>query len=79
MLAKFLIILALIFIIGSLGSALIYLLSHKDGGQRTYQALTWRIALSIGLFICLIIAGKLGIIQPNSLGQSSTPVVSNKP
>lgn len=70
MFAKFLIILTLILIIGSLGSALIYLLTHKDNGQRTLQALIWRIALSIGLFICLIVAGKLGFIQPHSLGQN---------
>lgn len=79
MFAKFLIILALILIVGSLASALMHLLAHRDGGMRTYQALTWRIALSIVLFICLIIAGKLGFIQPNSLGQSATPSIPNKP
>lgn len=62
MLSKILIVLMLLFIIGSLFSALFYLIKDKGQGDRTAKALTLRISLSIGLFILLLISFKLGLI-----------------
>ncbi|PPD12717.1 MAG: twin transmembrane helix small protein [Methylophilus methylotrophus] len=55
-------ILILIVIIGSLFSALLFLLKDKRGSDRTVKALTMRIGLSIFLFIALIIAAHFGYI-----------------
>ncbi len=62
MLIKIFVILMLLLIVGSLFSALTFL--YKDGGQgtRTVKALTVRIALSIILFICLMLGYYFGII-----------------
>ena len=62
MLTKVIVVLTLIIIVGSLFSALFFLAKDKTGGDRTVKALTIRISLSIGLFILLLIAGKLGLI-----------------
>ncbi len=62
MLTKVIVVLTLIAIVGSLFSALFFLAKDKTGGDRTVKALTIRISLSIGLFILLLIAGKLGLI-----------------
>ncbi|WP_405225148.1 twin transmembrane helix small protein [Lentisalinibacter sediminis] len=63
---KLLVILILGGIIASLGSGLFYLVSDKDGSGRLVKALTWRIGLSVVLFIFLIVAGLNGWIAPNA-------------
>jgi hypothetical protein len=65
MLLKLFIIAALLLIIGSLFSALFYLMKDKGQGKRTVKALTLRISLSLGLFLLLMIGYYTGIIgQP---------------
>jgi hypothetical protein len=63
---KLLVILILGGIIASLGSGLFYLVSDKDGSGRLVKALTWRIGLSVVLFLFLIVAGLNGWIAPNA-------------
>jgi hypothetical protein len=63
---KILIVVFLITIIYSLGSALIFLVRDHGEGGRTVKRLTWRIALSLVLFISLWVAYQLGWIEPNS-------------
>jgi hypothetical protein len=63
---KLLVILILGGIIASLGSGLFYLVSDRDGSGRLVKALTWRIGLSVALFILLIVAGLNGWIAPNT-------------
>ncbi|HWU66640.1 MAG TPA: twin transmembrane helix small protein [Methylophilus sp.] len=55
-------ILILITIIGSLFSALLFLLKDKRGSERTVKALTMRIGLSIFLFLALVIAAHFGYV-----------------
>ncbi len=50
-------------IVASLGSAYYYLLKDKSGTNRTVNALTVRIGLSVALFVFLLIANQLGWIQ----------------
>jgi hypothetical protein len=50
-------------ILASLGSALFYLMRDKGGSNRTVNALTWRIGLSVVLFLLLLLANYLGWIQ----------------
>lgn len=62
---KVLIILFIILILYSLGSALVFLVKDHGEGDRTVKRLTWRIALSIVLFLFLWAAHQMGWIEPN--------------
>ncbi len=63
MLVKILIVMVLLVIIGSLFSALFFLMKNKgENDDRTVKALTLRIGLSISLFLALVIAGYFGLI-----------------
>lgn len=62
MVAKILIVLTLLVIVGSLFSALFFLFKDKSGSDRTVKALTFRIGLSITLFILLLLSYRLGFI-----------------
>lgn len=64
---KILIVLVLLIIVGSLGSALYFLLKDRARSPRTVQALTVRIGLSIGLFMLLLIAFGTGLIKPHGI------------
>jgi hypothetical protein len=61
---RILIYLVLALILLSLGSALVYLVRDRGDGERAIRALTWRIGLSIGLFIMLMAGHYLGLIDP---------------
>ncbi|MES2216839.1 MAG: twin transmembrane helix small protein [Pseudomonadota bacterium] len=68
MLVKAIIILFLLIILYSLGSALFYLVRDKGkDNNRVAMALTWRIGLSMLLFILLFIAFSLGWIAPHGI------------
>ena len=58
---------AFVLIIGSLASALFFIMKDKGESDRTVQALAVRVGLSITLFILILIAYKLGWIQPTGL------------
>lgn len=62
MLIKLLIIATLLLIVGSLFSALFYLMKDKGQGQRTVKALTVRISLSLALFLLLMLGYYTGVI-----------------
>lgn len=64
---KIIIILFLLVIVGSLGSALFYLVRDKGGSTRTVKALTLRIGLSVTLFILLMLGYYFGIIPKQGL------------
>ena len=65
---KIVILLILIVIVLSLGSALYYLVTDREKSAKTVKALTWRIGLSIGLFFLLLLAFGSGVIKPHSFG-----------
>jgi hypothetical protein len=62
---KILIIVFLITILYSLGSALVFLVKDHGEGDRTVKRLTWRIGLSMVLFLFLWAAYQMGWIEPN--------------
>ncbi len=66
MIIKILIIVFLLTILYSLGSSLIFLVRDKGGGDRTVKRLTWRIGLSLVLFIMLWAAYEAGWIEESS-------------
>ena len=59
---KILVILFLVSIVGSLFSALYYLVRDKGRGERTVKALTVRITLSVMLFALLMLGYYFGFI-----------------
>ena len=61
---KIFIIIGLLLIIYSLGSALIFLVKDHGEGDRTVKRLTWRISLSLVLLLFLWLAYYLGWIEP---------------
>lgn len=79
MLIKILIVVTLVAIIISLGSAMLFLVKDKGHTERTAKALTIRIALSVTLFALLmlgIFTGHIkphGIYPPNAGNQSTQP------
>ena len=64
---KVIVVLFLIFIVYSLGSALYYLIHDEDNSTRMVKALTWRIGLSLLLFVILMIAFAMGWLVPHQL------------
>jgi cytochrome b561 len=66
-LARLFIIAVLIAIVWSLGSAMFQLSRGKGDSGKMLRALTWRISLSVGLFLLLIVAWRMGFIRPHGL------------
>ncbi|QYF94417.1 twin transmembrane helix small protein [Massilia sp. PAMC28688] len=64
---KILVAIAFIMILGSLGSALFFLMRDKGKSNRTVQALALRVGLSITLFLLILAAHYLGWIEPTGI------------
>jgi len=71
---KLLVALAFLAIIASLGAALFFMMrgtgNDRQRGKHMARALALRVGLSIVLFLCLLLAWKLGYIQPTGLPAS---------
>lgn len=68
------IVVALLAIIASLGSGLVFLIRDRSQTRRTVNALTVRIALSVALFLLILLGWATGVIEPNP-----SPLVSDRP
>ena len=55
----------LIVILYNLGAGLYYMLADRGGSDRMANALTRRIALSVGLIVLVLMGIAAGIIEPN--------------
>jgi hypothetical protein len=68
---KFIVALAFLAILGSLGSALWFMMRDgQDGKPKTSnmaRALAFRVGFSILLFLCILLAWKLGWIHPTGI------------
>ncbi|CAM5785440.1 twin transmembrane helix small protein [Castellaniella caeni] len=64
---KVLIVILFLAIVASLASALLFLLQDQGRSSRTAWALTWRVGLSIALFLFLLLAHWLGWINPGGV------------
>jgi hypothetical protein len=67
MIEKVIVIGVMVIILLSLGSALLYLVKDMGKGTRVVKALTIRIAISLTLFILLIVSFAMGWIHPHPL------------
>ncbi len=67
----YLVIVAFIAIIGSLASALFFMMRDGQNGKaktsNMARALAFRVGFSILLFACVLLAWKLGYIQPTGI------------
>jgi phosphotransferase system glucose/maltose/N-acetylglucosamine-specific IIC component len=63
---RIIILIALAGILLSLGSALVYLVRDKGTTNRTVNALTLRVGLSVALFLFILFSYWMGWIQPRS-------------
>lgn len=67
----YLVIVAFVAIIGSLASALFFMMRDGQGGKpktsHMARALAFRVGFSILLFVCVLVAWKLGYIQPTGI------------
>lgn len=64
---KIIVAIAFMLIIGSLASALFFLMKDKGKSNRTVAALAMRVGFSITLFVLLLIAHYFGYIQPTGI------------
>ncbi|HEX5638666.1 MAG: twin transmembrane helix small protein [Burkholderiaceae bacterium] len=63
---RIIILIALAGILLSLGSALVYLVRDKGSTNRTVNALTVRVGISVALFLFILFSYWMGWIQPRS-------------
>ena len=68
---KYLVVIAFVAILGSLATALIYMMRDGRNGEaktsRMAKALAFRVGFSILLFLCILLAWKLGYIHPTGI------------
>lgn len=64
---KLLIIGVLIVILYNLGAGLYYMMVDKGKTNRTVKSLSWRIGLSVGLIILVILGIYTGVIKPHGI------------
>jgi len=67
LLFKIFVVALLLFVLFSLGSALFYMIRDKGKSDKMLKALTWRIGLSVFIFILLLIGKATGLITPHGL------------
>ena len=63
---RIIIVIAFIGILGALGSALVFLVRDRGSTNRTVNALTVRISLSVALFLFILFSYWMGWIEPRS-------------
>ena len=64
---KLLVVLVLAAIVASLGVALYHLATDRGESKKLVRSLTVRVALSVALFLLLMLAWRLGLIRPHGL------------
>lgn len=70
---KILFALALLAIVGAMVAAGVAMIRDGRGGRpkthAMWNALAWRVGISVALFLCILLAYKLGWIQPTGVPQ----------
>ena len=66
MIFKIVILSLLLIVLASLGSALVAM-AKGDKSDKMLKSLTWRIGLSVCIFILLLIGQAMGLITPHGL------------
>ncbi|MCM5571699.1 twin transmembrane helix small protein [Burkholderiaceae bacterium FT117] len=69
---KWIILVAFVLIIGSLASALFFLIRDRGRTRNTARALGFRVGFSIALFLLILFAHQMGWIQSTGVPMSRT-------
>lgn len=69
LLFKLIIVILLLFIVGSLFTALYYMIKSPDNAATVVKSLALRIGLSLFLIALIFIGSKVGIVAPHGFGQ----------
>lgn len=64
---KLLIVAVLVVILYNLGAGLYYMMVDKGKTNRTVKSLSWRIGLSVGLILLVILGIFTGVIKPHGI------------
>ena len=64
---KLLIIGVLVLILYNLGAGLYYMMVDKGKSDRTVKSLSWRIGLSVGLILLVVLGIYTGVIKPHGI------------
>ncbi len=67
MLFKTIIVILLILIVISLGQALYHMMRKENNPDGVVNSLTWRISLSVLLFLLIIVGSYMGWVTPHAL------------
>jgi len=65
---KLIIVVLLLFVVGSLFRALYFLVKDPSASKRVVKSLSWRIALSLVILLILVAGIQLGFIVPHTVG-----------
>ncbi|TXL65412.1 twin transmembrane helix small protein [Zeimonas arvi] len=71
---KWIIVVAFILIIGSLASAMFFLIRDRGRTRNTARALGFRVGFSIALFLLILFANRMGWIE-----STGVPITRNVP
>lgn len=66
----FLIVAVFLLILWQLGASLYHMMNDKGQSDKTAKALTRRVALSVGLILCIILAHYLGYLDFHGVGRA---------
>ena len=64
---RYVVIVAFVLIVASLTSALVFMMKDRGKSDRTVLALALRVGFSITLFACILVAYRLGWIEPTGI------------
>jgi hypothetical protein len=65
---RYIVLAFVVLILASLFSGLFFLIRDQGRSKRTVKALTWRVGLSLGLFLLLMAGYYFGLIKPHGVG-----------
>ena len=68
LLFKLILVILLLFVVGSLFTALYFLVKDPSRSKRVVRSLTWRIGLSLFILLLLFIGIQVGLITPHGVG-----------
>ncbi len=64
---RYVVAVAFVLIIASLASALVFMMKDRGRSDRTVYALALRVGFSITLFVLILVAWRLGWIEPTGI------------
>lgn len=65
---RYVVLAFVVLILASLFSGLFFLIRDQGRTKRTVKALTWRVGLSLALFLLLLAGYYFGLIKPHGVG-----------